>query len=317
MKSIVSFGECMVELRTDKNGQIQQGFAGDVYNTCVYLKRLFPTLSVEFATQVGHDVLSQNMLSRFAAENIGCQFITHSVTKAPGLYWINTDEEGERTFTYWRNDSAARSFIAAIDETLVSGLKQSDWLFISGISLAVIQPELRDMFWQLVNRLKDGGVKVIFDPNYRPKLWNSTDETKLQYAKAFEMSDMVLPGVEDLESLYQLDTIPDIIRFLAPFNIDEIVIKNGPEKVYTISQGKLCKVAIIPVDNVVDTTSAGDSFNGAYIGNRLNGIAIKQSVLMAAKVAGFVIQHPGAIVERDTFNLFKASLEANDTTHPT
>ncbi|MEC8230845.1 MAG: PfkB family carbohydrate kinase, partial [Pseudomonadota bacterium] len=47
-----------------------------------------------------------------------------------------------------------------------------------------------------------------------------------------------------------------------------------------------------------DTTSAGDAFNGVYLGSRLNDLTISRSVELAAKAAGTVIQHRGAIIPR-------------------
>lgn len=314
MTTIVCFGECMVELRQERSMAnevtLKQGFAGDVFNTCVYLKRLFSNIDVEFATQVGRDPLSLAMIDMFRREHLGHNFVTHDDTRSPGLYWITTDAVGERSFTYWRDNSAARYHVAAIDGSVTTLLSRCDWLFISGISLAVIQPHLRSTFWNLISRLKEQGCQMIFDPNYRPTLWSSKEETKEQYALAYEYSDMVLPGVEDMAALYQLSDVRQVADFLSPYNIEELVIKNGAQSVLTIFQGEEQIVPVTPVEQVVDTTSAGDSFNGAYIGARLSGWSPQEAADLASRTAGFVIQHPGAIVEHRVFNDFKHSLEA-------
>lgn len=314
MTSIVCFGECMVELRSVQHGenerQIFQGFAGDVYNTCVYLKRIFGEVNVEFATQVGSDTLSQEMIEQFELEHIGHKFVTQDQTRSPGLYWITTDGVGERSFTYWRDNSAARFHMQEIDENVIAELAKHQWLFISGISLAVIQPHLRSVFWNMVKQLKSRGVKLIFDPNYRPKLWASPEETKEQYATAFELCDLALPGVEDMEALYQLTDVQQVMSFLSTFNIDELVVKNGSDNVFVFTPDGQVEVPIEAVTNVIDTTSAGDSFNGAYIGARMSEFSVSDAVRIASKVAGFVIQHPGAIVEKTEFNRFLSNLEA-------
>nr|WP_261348255.1 carbohydrate kinase family protein [Alteromonas oceanisediminis] len=58
---------------------------------------------------------------------------------------------------------------------------------------------------------------------------------------------------------------------------------------------------VIPAKNVVDTTSAGDAFNGVYLGARLEGRTIADSVQLASAAASIVIQHPGAIIPVDVF----------------
>ena len=73
-----------------------------------------------------------------------------------------------------------------------------------------------------------------------------------------------------------------------------------------------------PVKKVVDTTAAGDSFNGGYLAARLGGIAPAQAVKFAARLAGFVVEHTGAIVGKEHFNGFALKrnihlrFEAND-----
>ena len=79
------------------------------------------------------------------------------------------------------------------------------------------------------------------------------------------------------------------------------MVKNGPESVITQQNNTLQSHTIIPVTTVVDTTSAGDAFNGVYLGARLSGKSIAAAVQLGAKAAGAVIQQPGAIAPKDVF----------------
>jgi len=298
MKNIILMGECMVELRRDANGVIAQSFAGDVYNAGVYLKRTCPTINVQLASQVGTDLLSEQMLSAFNNEEIDSSLVLKDPERMPGLYWVNTDASGERSFLYWRESAAARWQIENYDDAYVAQLKQADIFFFSGISIAILQPEHRERFWQVVRELKDSGVKIAFDPNYRPKLWQSVEDTKAQYNIAFSLCDIALPGVEDFDMLYGLSDFDAVEAFLAPYNINEQVIKDGPNGVVVIEGSTRTFITITPVDNVVDTTSAGDSFNGAYLGSRMTGGTIEAAVSSGATMAGTVIQYPGAIIPK-------------------
>lgn len=301
MKSIYFLGECMVELRVATSDTMAQSFAGDVYNSAVYLKRCFPDTFTAMITVIGQDQLSYNMLYCFETESLDTQMVFHHQTKAPGMYLVETDDSGERSFTYWRNDAAARKVVDFLDDEAMQKIAQHDCLFFSGISLAVIEPQARAAFWQKVETLKEAGVTIIFDPNYRARLWQNDAEAKAQFEHAFNYSDIVLPGVEDFEALYGIDNASGILNFLAPFEINEIIIKNGPESVVSLYQGNRQAHAIAPVTTVVDTTSAGDAFNGVYLGARFSEKSIEDSVQMAAKAAGIVIQHPGAITPKAIF----------------
>ncbi|GAB0112251.1 sugar kinase [Pseudoalteromonas distincta] len=306
MKNIYFIGECMVELRAMSAATLHQSFAGDVYNSAVYLKRCFPQVTTSVVTALGQDNLSKKMLERFESEQINTQLVFAHDTKVPGMYYIETDEHGERSFIYWRNDSAAKKVVDFLDADALEQLSQGDMFFFSGISLAIIEESAREDFWKVVKQLKDAGVKIVFDPNYRTRLWNSVEETKEQYHLAFTFADITLPGVEDLTTLYDVHSVEAVVEYLKPYQIEEIVVKNGPESVVTKEGDTLQSHTIVPVKNVVDTTSAGDAFNGVYLGARLSDKSISSAVQLAAKAAGTVIQQPGAIAPKDIFQLAMA-----------
>lgn len=309
MKNIYLFGECMIELMSASQDNstttlpkaMKQSFAGDVFNTAVYLKRLFSDLDVNLVTTVGQDHFSESMVQYFEDEKLGTKHVFRSEDKFPGLYAIKLDEKGERSFTYWRENSAARTVMNDIDESVFEQLSQGDIFFFSGISLGVILPNDREKFWKMLIKLKTAGVKIAFDLNYRPKLWASANEAKEQFTLAFEAADILLPGVDDFAAIFGLDTVENIIAYFEHFDYEELVIKNGEKNVFCLSSTGQEIVDVTPISNVVDTTSAGDSFNGGYLGARMKGYSITDSVELANKTAGFVIQHHGAIVDKTAF----------------
>lgn len=309
--TVVMMGECMVELRRDPTGAIQQSFAGDVYNACVYMKRVFPQHEVCIATQVGQDTLSNEMIDTFSAESISTDLVLQDEKRLPGMYWVETDPTGERSFLYWRENAAARWQTTAYGPQHLSKLKQADVFFFSGISLAIVVEEHREAFWSLIDELKNAGVKIVFDPNYRERLWKDKADTKAQYDLAFKASDIVLPGVEDFDSLYGIDSFATVCQFFEHYQVDELIIKDGPNGVMVVHEGESTLYPIEAITNVVDTTSAGDSFNGAFLGARLAGLDYQSAVEIGSKTAGFVIQHPGAIVDKDQFSTFSQLLKSS------
>lgn len=82
--------------------------------------------------------------------------------RLPGLYYIETDDTGERTFYYWRNEAAAKFWLeseqaAAICEELAT----FDYLYLSGISPAILSPTSRDKLLTLLRECRANGGKVI------------------------------------------------------------------------------------------------------------------------------------------------------------
>jgi len=327
MKNIYVFGECMIELREDKplnssqftdsqmnasqensssSTTLKQSFAGDVLNTAVYLKRTFPEFNAHFVSALGKDKFSTDMLNFFNQEKIGSELVFQSETKVPGIYAIETDDTGERTFNYWRENSAAKDIMSFIEPSTIDQLAKGDLFFFSGISLAVIKKTDRPLFWTMVEKIKQAGVKVVFDPNYRARMWDSLEQAKEQFEKAFSLADVALPGVDDFQQLYGIETSQGVYDFCQQYNLSELVIKNGEAGILCYADDQAYHFNIIPVTGVVDTTSAGDSFNGVYLGARENGLNISHAVELASKAAGFVIQHHGAIVDKNAFQQFIA-----------
>jgi len=311
MSNVVVMGECMVEFSPNGAGMLNQSFAGDVYNTAVYLKRLtLNATKVSILTAVGNDEISEKMLTSFSAENIDTSMVLISDKATVGAYLIETDELGERSFVYWRDSSAAKSIMqnTQLSVDLFCQNKTSIFYF-SGISIAILNKEDREKFWQMITGLKAQGIQIVFDSNYRSRLWDDEQDAVEQFNLAFQVSDIVFAGVEDFFLLYQIGSFNAVAELLKNYDINEVVIKNGSERVISIDNGKENFSPVVPVDNIVDSTSAGDSFNGAYLAAKIKGQGVLEAVKFASEVAALVIQHSGAIIDK---NVFDELVKTND-----
>ncbi|MCX2780456.1 sugar kinase [Microbulbifer thermotolerans] len=320
MTDLVILGESMLELSQVEPGLYRQSFAGDVHSVAVYFKRLADAEDrVRLLTAVGNDSASDQMIAALLEEDIDTSLVFRHPNRQLGLYIVSNDACGERNFSYWRSNSAAREIMSLLrDATLLagdSGLLPSklvpcpDLFFFSGISLAVLTPDTRPAFWDLLLQLRDAGARIVFDPNYRPKLWASRKDTRTEYALAFEYSHLVLPGIEDLEALYGVQDFCGACEFLEQFDIEELVIKDGPNGVYYRGPEESFLEPITPVEQVVDTTAAGDSFNGSYLAFRSQGASPREAIARAATISALVIQHKGALVDK---SIFKNLIESQD-----
>jgi len=303
MKRIVIIGESMLELSPAGPDLWQQSFAGDVHSLAVYLKRCAPeAMQVSFMTAVGVDASSSELISSLQQEDIDTSLIYKHPSKTLGLYMINNTPSGERSFQYWRNDSAAKQVMHLHQvQFLAKDFSAPDQVFFSGISLAILDKDSRTLFWNFIHRLKQEGTQVIFDPNYRAKLWSSVEDCKTQYELAFHASNLILPSLEDFTNLYQLDSATAVSKFLSAYQIDEIIIKDGPAPIIYQSPQEQLEIAIEPVSQVIDTTAAGDSFNGSYLAARARGLEPERAIRFAAQISALVIQHKGAILNRELF----------------
>ena len=297
-QTVALIGECMIELQR-RNGQILQGYAGDVLNTATYLARLSEGsgIAVEFATALGQDQFSDQMIDNWAAESIGASLVQRLEHHLPGIYFIENDASGERKFYYWRNDSAAKRMFDT-EHLPQSLLRMSDLslVYLSGISLAILSSQARTKLLNLLTELKAKGVQIVFDNNYRPILWSSVEETCQAYDAVLALADIALLTMDDEAGLRGYKRPDQVVAHCAQFNLSELVIKCGAAPCVLVTATGQQTIAAQRIDKVVDTTAAGDSFSGAYLAARLQGRTPQQAVHWGHKMAGTVIQHPGAII---------------------
>lgn len=301
MKKIVFAGEAMLELTRAGSEQYNRAFAGDVFNSSVYLKRAFPEHQISFMSGIGEDALSEQFMDVLKTEHIDTQFIGRTPQFNMGIYMVNTDDKGERSFLYWRNSSAAKEVMTLLSEAQTNALKEADIVFFSGISLAILPAQQRERFFELLDTLKQQGCTLIFDPNYRARLWQNANEAKQAMLRAFELSDWLMPGVEDFTELFGLHTVDEVVEFCSNFSFTELVIKQGSESVVVVSDSEQRVLPVQPSKNVVDTTSAGDAFNGIYLGSRMSGMSCEQACELASYLAARVVETPGAIMKPELF----------------
>lgn len=297
MGRIVSIGECMGELsETGTPGTLNMGFAGDTLNTAYYLRRsLGPDWQVDYVTAIGTDGLSQRMLDFLKAEDISTHHIAQLADKTIGLYYI-TLKDGERSFTYWRSDSAAKK-LASDPAALAHALEGADLAYWSGITLAILSNQDRLALIEALSQFAGRGGTVVFDPNLRPRLWDNPESMRGWIHRAAAVSDLCLPSFED-EATWFGDADPEatIKRYLAE-GARRVVVKNGAGDVtFAGSNGEISTSAIPPVEQVVDTTAAGDSFNAGYLAAELAGASVTDAIAAGARLAANVIGARGALV---------------------
>ncbi|TIS57702.1 MAG: sugar kinase [Mesorhizobium sp.] len=302
---VASIGECMLELSSQAGPNWRMGFAGDTFNTLWALHALSGDRPATYVSAFGDDPFSRDQIDFFAKNGIGIGASPVISGARPGLYAI-TLTGAERSFTYWRGDAAARQ-LASDAAALAKSLENQALVYFSGITLAILDEAARKTLLAAVAEARAAGSLVAFDPNYRPRLWHNREDAQAAILGALAVTDIALPTFPDEQMLFG-DTVPQATAERLAKLVREVVVKNGEEPALICENGKLQNVPAVHVAAPVDTTGAGDSFNGAYLAARLAGHAPTEAAFRAHRVAAAVVQVRGALAPFEVLQTaFKAA----------
>ncbi len=301
MTRLISIGECMLELAGALSAAPKLGFGGDTLNTAIYAARSGDeALDVFYCTALGDDPFSDRMLAGWDDEGVRTDLVRRLAGRLPGFYAIETDAAGERHFYYWRLQAAVRELLLpeAEGDALLERLGQADMVYLSGITLAVLDATQRARLLAALQDHREAGLKVAFDGNLRPTLWPSLDDARAATNEALACADIALAGFDDERRLHADADVEACLRRISAAGPGEVVVKDGARGARLSVAARSIDVPGVPVASVVDTTAAGDSFNGAYLAKRLAGDPPEDAARFAVLVASTVIQHPGALIPK-------------------
>ncbi|MBO6716453.1 MAG: sugar kinase [Rhizobiaceae bacterium] len=291
--AIAAIGECMLELSADGQGAWRLGHAGDTFNTLWTMRALLTDRDADYVSAFGDDPFSEQQIAFLRENGIGTAASPKIAGARPGLYAITLDG-AERSFTYWRADSAARQ-LASDPAALEKSLSDRALAYFSGITLAILDDASRETLFDALRSARSRGTLVAFDPNHRPRLWQSANAAQDVIGQALALSDIALPTFPDEQQLFGDASPEQTVERLARAGVGEAVVKNGEDAACLFTDGNIKSVPAIRVSDAVDTTGAGDSFNGAYLAARLLGHEPGEAAARAHRTAAAVIRVRGAL----------------------
>ena len=293
MPDLISIGECMIELFSEEPmesaGVFQRSLAGDSFNILVAAGRL--GTSTGYITLLGDDPFQTYLRNSFTNEGIDISQIK-TVSGFNAAHFVATKDDGDREFVYYRSGSAPTYLTPDhIDEKYLSSAKI---LHCSGIAQA-ISDSSRKTVLEAAKRANEQNITVSYDPNYRHQLWN--------FEAAREAMEELLPFVNifmpsmpaDSEALFGTNDTDRIISESTDRGIKIVVVKKGHLGSTVYHDGNRIDLDPYQTKQVIDTTGAGDAFNGAFLHGIMTGMSHYESACLANISAGMNITGRGAL----------------------
>jgi 2-dehydro-3-deoxygluconokinase len=300
---IVAMGEPLLEFSeiTDSEGRkvYLPGFGGDTSNFIIAAAR--QKAKTSYFTHVGADAFGEQFLKLWQMEGVDISRVVQNQNAHTGIYFITYTEKGHQ-FTYMRKGSAA-SMVSAEDlpDDLIAGAK----LFhVSGISQAISETSC-DAVFHAINIAKKNNTLVSYDPNLRLKLWG-LDRAKAIINATAAMSDIFLPSLDDVVQISGYSEPDDIVDYYHSLGAKIVLLKLGPNGVLVSDGFEKNRIPGIKVDTV-DQAGAGDTFDGAFCVQYLEGKTILEAATYANAAAALSTTGYGAVLpipRREQVELF-------------
>ena len=304
---IITIGESLIEFSTNQKLKdaecLHKYYGGDSLVVAVAAKRLGS--NVGFITCLGNDAFKDYMLSSWEKEGLDLKHVK-IVDEKNGLYMVSRAPEEEKEFIYYRKKIApAKLSIDDIDEEYI---KSSKIIYASGItqSLSIASREAVKKAFTIA---KENGILTAYDPNFSTMI--STREDAIEYFdEILPLTDILFMSSKyDTKSIYEIESLENIMKIISDTGVQTIVIKSSEDKGYFLNDGRSTSFIPFYTENIVDTTSSGDAFNGAFLHALANSFTPQEAAKIASIDAGLQAQGIGAIKSTpfrdEVYNIFK------------
>ncbi|PWU18887.1 MAG: hypothetical protein C5B49_06495 [Bdellovibrio sp.] len=302
---IFCFGETMVEFYRHPDAEdFHTSFGGDTFTTAAMAARM--GASSGYGTLLGEDIFTDFLFNRMSATGVdlgGCK----KVPGANGIYFITVDAKGERSFQYYRSGSAA-SRLASQDFT-DADLAASRLIYTSGITSA-LSGSSAALVTSMLTRARAKQRLTAYDLNFRARLWSADDcishfRGLIDQVKILFLSEDDIPiltaslGQGSAAGNHQISqaSIANLIQHCWSRGLAEVIVRLGPRCAWVgdKTSGQIFHQASLPVQ-AVDTTGAGDTFNGTYLACRIkHQRSVQDSARWAAAAAALQVTRSGSV----------------------
>ena len=288
MKKIIVIGSSNIDMvvrtshlpapgETILGGEFFMNQGGKGANQAVAVKRLGGNLI--FVAKLGNDILGQQSVDYFKKEGIDTKYITLDENSASGVALISVDDHAENSIVV---ASGANMLLNEQDvDKMLEEMCEGDILLMQlEIPLQTVEYAARKAFGK--------GVKVVLNPAPARSLPK----------ELFRHLYMVTPNRIEAEMLTGIKIANDadvekVAEEICAMGVKNVIITLGSKGCLIREEGVSYRIDAFKVEPV-DTTAAGDTFNGALCVGLSEGMDLKQAAVMASKASSIAVTRMGA-----------------------
>lgn len=229
----------------EKNGitTYERKAGGAPFNVACALKKF--GADVKFVGSVGDDLIGQFLIKYAKDFGMDTTHIHQNTDRNTTLAFVELNEEGDRSFCFYRKNTADYCMPRVSDELI----KSVNIVCIGSLMLA--DSNCVEYALDIVERAHTFGKTVAFDVNYRTDIFRDKESAVQTYKKVLAVADIVKFSEDEVETFTE-----DYVNSLT----DKLVLitlgKNGSQWRYKGKRNEMPSISVKPID----TTGAGDAF---------------------------------------------------------
>ncbi|MBQ2872064.1 sugar kinase [bacterium] len=296
---LITIGESLIEFSSSESltfaENLQKYYGGDTLCTAIAALRL--GAKVGYITKVGMDPFKDYLLDSWQNEGLDISQVK-LVNGYNGIYFIALPVDSEKEFSHYRKRTAATYL--SVDDIDEDYIKNSKVFYTTGItqSLSLNAKEAVQKAYKIA---KENNVLCAYDPNYAQSVW-SKQEAKEAFDEIAEYIDILfLNQYRDGEKIFDIESPEKLIRHFWDLGVKTIVVRSAKENgCYTGSDGNII-FDEYKNHEIIDATSTGDAFNGAFLYAITQGMSAFEAIRIALATGSLQAMAVGAIKSIPTY----------------
>jgi sugar/nucleoside kinase (ribokinase family) len=240
--------------------------------------------------RVGPDTAGGLMLRRLNESGVDTRFVIEDPLLKTGLGVALCKPDGDRAILTYGGSLNAVYAADITDDFLKKGRHLHYCSYYLQTNLLPAVPEM-------LRRARDLGLTVSLDTNWDPaETWDGGLREAIAQADLFFPNENEALAIARQADLYAaLQTLhgwgrPDLI----------VVVKRGEKGALVSTLGAQMEVPVVPVEQLVDTIGAGDSFDAGFLGGWLRGLPPADCAALANACGRATTQARGGIQGQPT-----------------
>lgn len=256
-----AFGKILIDFtfagkNKDEKNLYEENIGGAPANTAAAVAKLGGHSA--FIGMTGDDSFGTDSENCLDALNVETKGMRISKVQHTTLAFVTLDENGERRFSFCRNPGADTQLSEKdLDTEILSSTK-----ILHVGSLSLTNEPVKSATFKAVELVKKAGGLISYDPNWRESLWKNHPAPLETVKSLFQFADIVKISEDEMKLLFGNDSDYSSAAKQIECNGAKLVLITLGAKGVFYHFNNHSNIISCPNVTVVDTTGAGDSFNG-------------------------------------------------------